>query len=152
MISRTVQNVVNQWLLLKGDDKRHHFSEKNNKKLKKNTIHCHIHKNRIRKVARDDIWRIDFTSSLVKALRSALYSMLTSALPPPEERYVYLEDLAAVAEEDAIAIQLDAMRLRRKSFDALTVENFFVRKPACRRPLALVAWSFVWASRRRWRR
>lgn len=34
------------------------------------------------------------TSSLLRALRSALYSMLTSAVPPPVERYVYLEVLA----------------------------------------------------------
>lgn len=34
------------------------------------------------------------TSSLESAVRSALYSMLTSVLPPPLERYVYLELLA----------------------------------------------------------
>lgn len=39
------------------------------------------------------------TSSLLRALRSALYSMLTSVVPaPPVERYVYLE-LLAIAED-----------------------------------------------------
>jgi len=44
------------------------------------------------------------TSSLLRALRSALYSMLTSAVPaPPVERYVYLE-LLAIAEDDIFSL------------------------------------------------
>lgn len=47
-------------------------------------------------------WLLKFTSSLERALKSALYSMLTSAFPPAE-RYEYLEVLAT--EED-IAISV----------------------------------------------
>lgn len=52
---------------------------------------------------RSKIWAIIFTSSLESALRSALYSILTSALVPPEERYVYFEDLAATDEEAIVS-------------------------------------------------
>lgn len=59
---------------------------------------------------RDGIYRIGRTflagptSSLLRALRSALYSMLTSAVPaPPAERYVYLE-LLATAEDIFLAL------------------------------------------------
>jgi len=46
------------------------------------------------------------TSSLLRALRSALYSMLTSAAPPAE-RYVYLE-LLAIAEDDIFPLSSSA--------------------------------------------
>lgn len=46
---------------------------------------------------------IKHTSSLERALRSALYSMLTSAEPPPVDRYVYLDVLATAEEEDIFA-------------------------------------------------
>lgn len=86
--------------------------------------------------------KVKHTSSLERALRSALYSMLTSALPPPVERYVYLEVLAT-AEED-IAKCVNSQQQSTTNYCILSMNSPVTdtngrdsntSKPACKRRL-----------------
>lgn len=49
---------------------------------------------------------MEFTSRRESALKSAEYSMLTSAVPPPVDRYVYFEVFATADEDEAMSYDL----------------------------------------------